>query len=517
MAEQEVNDLFAKLSREELENETYKMIKHLKFLKKKNSEMLDALKQTEDKLMVQIQKNEELQNENETLQSQIESKASQSSDSILQLGSLSLENIGKRFTSILNQKLDNRFSFETNLDEISIEPQEYSEENPEISLLKAQINQLKQSLLKSQQSEQAIREFSATLQTKIENQEYKFEEMNKLKSELEMSQQQNKQFTEECEELRKIVKSLEEELKKTKQAASEMKAQFSTLQLASTDLQELTLKHSELKEQNEKFKSDTIQAQVKQQELERQIEQMTASLKKSIRTDQEKDEQIFGLQQQIKEMGNEKSDLELQINGYKKLIDGHESEIQSLRKEKVELETRLNSSPGTQATEARVEKMQRLIEKSNALYADMQLKAAKSEERVRQLEIQIHNEKKRGSPLMKLLTPIGNYLLYDGGTFTQLNSLDINHLQIQTFDFNSYNSNSLDNSNRTDIETETDNSDNNLNEKYEYLQSVVLRYFRSDQKVQNELMPVILSLLNLSDFEMRKLMSGNTKGYFSFF
>ena len=54
-------------------------------------------------------------------------------------------------------------------------------------------------------------------------------------------------------------------------------------------------------------------------------------------------------------------------------------------------------------------------------------------------------------------------------------------------------------------------------EKYEYLKKLIIQYFRSDQKIKTQLAPVILNLLNISQFEIKKIMSGNNSGIFSFF
>ncbi|KAK8866249.1 hypothetical protein M9Y10_009208 [Tritrichomonas musculus] len=526
------NNPFSKFNREELEDQALKSLKYIKNLRKQNTEILEVLKQTEEKLLVQIQENDELKAENQKLQAKSSSDSGISSltsspSSPLAAATLSLGNIGRKFTAILNQKPDINLTLNLQIDEFSINAdlannESNGEELPQVTLLKSQIAQLKQSLSKSHQNELSIREFASTLQTKLENKEYQEEELNSCRDQLKESQNR---FDEVCiknENLLQKVELLESELNQVKKNSSEIQSQFSSLQQSSSDLNQLMEKYSTLIEQHETLKSDTIQQRIKIQESQRQIEQLKESLKKSMRMDQEKDEQIRQFSQQIKENENEKTDLKHQIEGLTKLISIRENEIRSSQQEKESIIERLNSGKGTIETEAKIQKMQRLIEKSNSLYAEMQMKASQYEERVHELEKQIHNDKikARGLPIMQVITPNGNFILYDGGTYGKFDSKQISDINdIQTFDFNSRpnvanQENSL---NRVDIGVLTSTSANEIEEKYEYLKKLVIQYFRSDQKIKTQLTPVILNLLNISQFEIKKIMSGNNNGIFSFF
>lgn len=521
------NNPFSKFTREELEDQALKSIKHIKSLRKQNTDLFNSLKQAEEKLAFQIQDNANLESENQKLQEKInsysDSNVQNTPSSPLHAATLSLGNIGRKFTAILNQKTESTLSLQAQVNEISIDPViTNDEDSPQVVILKSQISQLKQSLLKTQQSEITIREYASTLQTKLENKEYQDEELNTCKDQLKESQNLLDEKITENNNLSIKVESLLKELNQVRKNSNEIQSQFTSLQQSSNDLNQLMKKYSDLIEQHEILKSDTIQQRVQLQESERQVEQLKDSLKKQLRSEQEKEEQIRQFSQQIKENENEKNDLQHQIEGLNKLVSIRDIEIKSSKQEKELIIERLNSGKGTMETEAKIQKMQRLIEKSNSLYAEMQMKASKYEQRVHELEKQIHNDKikNRGTQIMQILTPKGNFILSDNGTYIKFDVTENTILNnILTFDFNSLkNGNNQKNSqNRIDIGILTHTSDNEIEEKYEYLKKLIIQYFRSDQKIKTQLAPVILNLLNISQFEIKKIMSGNNSGIFSFF
>lgn len=534
MSEEQENEVknnpFSKFAREELEDQALKSIKYIKSLRKQNTDLLNALKQTEEKLINQTQKNESLEEENQKLQEKLNSNSDSglmsTPSSPLAAATLSLGNIGRKFTQILNQKPDSTLSLNFNVFDISIIPEKTNdsdeEDSPQITFLKSQVTQLKQSLSKSQQSEITVREYASTLQTKLENKEYQIEQLDLCKDQLKKSQNDLEEKILENQKLSQQVESLQKELHQAQKNSNEIQSQFTSLQQSSDDLNQLMEKYSELVEKYETLKSDTIQQRFQLQETERQAEQFKESLKKSMKIEQEKDELIRQFSQQIKEKENEKIDLQHQIEGLNKLVSIRENEIKSSEQEKESIIERLNSGKGTMETEVKIQKMQRMIEKSNSLYAEMQMKASKYEQRVHELEKQIHNDKNknRGSQIMQILTPKGNFILSDNGTYIKLNVNDnLNSNNILTYDFNlPKNVNIHENSSdRIDIGVLTHTSDNEIEEKYQYLRKLVIQYFRSEQKIKKELTPVILNLLNISQFEIKKIMSGNNNGIFSFF
>ncbi|OHS97657.1 NAC domain containing protein [Tritrichomonas foetus] len=485
-------------------------MKYIRALRKQNTDLLTALKQTEQKLLYQEHHNDELQEEIQKLQNQ--QTPSQKGAALPSLGNLAgnlgnLGNFSKKITAIFDQK-NTSFSICSEIEQISIEPDQISIENhdeqetpqilslkSQISTLNNQINQLKQSLSNSQQSELTIREFASTLQTKLENKEMLAEDLSTCKNKLNESLQNIEKSEQEIERLKEKIEFLQKELEKANNYTNEIKTQNSSLQMASSDLQQLMNKYSELAEQHENMKEETIKNRIQQQEFERQIENLKESLKKSIRTEQEKDEQIRQLTQQSKELDSEKYGISQQVDALQKMIKFKENEINELKEESQKVIDRLNAGKGSIETEAKIQKMQRLVEKSNTLYAEMQQKAANYENRVHELEKQIFKEKTKGKPIIQIKTPKGSFVLCEGGTYSKC---ELKNKTVTCYEI-------FDRSKRMNKESMTDITTKNDEEKFEYLKKLVFQYFNSDSKIKNQLMPVILGLLDLRDEKFGRL------------
>ena len=490
---------YEKLSREELEEHSKRNIRYIKTLRNQNSELIDRIKEAESRLEEQQKINSELQAEIEKLQES--QKFSQ----------ISFGNISKKVTQVLEKipfqqhggSVELKFA---KFEDVSIEPIENSDENesPKVISLQAQVSQLKQSLQTAQNNEKAIKEFAASLQTKLESKEIKIEELNDLKLQLNDSNRFLEESNNENESLKQKIARLQNELSNEQSKRNEIQQKLPGLQHASQDLQQLMTKYSDLVEQFESMKHETIKQRVKQEELERQNDQLKESLKNSIREEQEKDEQMRQSIQKNKEIESEKIDIQRQIDGLKKLVEVKDNEIESIKKENLLIQERLNSGKSSLETETRIQKMQRMVEKSNTLYVEMQQRANKSEERVRELEKQIYTQKKKGEPLFQVSTPNGLFLLYDSGSYMKINDGQI------IKNIKHYHLNAQDNQVKIDISVTADLINDPYQEdesKYEYLQNLLRQFFKSNQKIKNELTPIILNLIGLNENEVKHTMN----------
>ena len=475
---------FSEWPREKLEEQVIKGLKHIKALRKQNTDLMEAAQKLENRLNEQIQITGELADENERLQ-----------NSHKQTG-FAIGNIGKTLTSMIKGS-HHDLILEQDKETITIEAVK-CDESPEVISLRAFVKQAQMQASESQQNEKTIREFAESLQKKMEQREVVLTEAT---SKCEAQRRENGKLQLELEEARRTGAELKAKIERLEAALAEaqsLAAPAFELASANTNLEKLAAKHSELVEQHELLKNETIEARVAREETERKNEQLKESLKKAVRANKDKDDEIHALKQRLIDVKDERGEIGQQFDGLRELVSVREREISEMKAQITELTDRLNTGRGSVAVEAKVSQMQRMIEKSNELYADMQERAAKDAARVRELEVQLHSAKSPGNPLFNVETSSGEFVLCENGRWFRGHS--------------SAASLTLNTGSHSDKDTQTETTTNNN----EYLKTLIVKFFRANSKAQRELMPVILDVLGVSAAEKHSLVY-KPRGPFSFF
>lgn len=484
---------FSSLPREKLEEQLIKNLKHIKLLRKENQELAVTAKDLEDKFNEQLQMNDDLQLRLQEQQ---------------QRPNISLGNIGKTLTSIIGQK-KSELQFCGPVESITFESTLIgNDESPEVHLLKVELNNTKNNLEIAQQNEASIREFATSLQQRFEESQNNIEHANKVNKTLYAENNELKEqlaaISNASVDLNTKIEILKQQLKSKENEVMMMNIKMPDLQTTTSDLKQLMQKYNDVAEQYETLKADTVQLRISSQESERQTEQLRDALKKSMRSDKQKEEEIISLKSQVRDAEDSKNEVQQQYDGIKELLSVKDQEIKNLQNQIRDLQNKLETGKGSIEMENKVKRMQKMVEKSNKLYAEMQEKAMKSDERVRQLEILIHKQHTCGDPIFSVMTPKGNYIICTNGTCYE----GIGNGTISSFKC-------IDSIQLSDKNVQTDKIVNDEENKNEYFEQLVVQYFRADKKTKSQLIPVILKFVNVPEEEIQEILGANNR-YFPF-
>jgi predicted nuclease with TOPRIM domain len=149
-------------SREKLEDQMLQLLQQYKALRKQNDEFRSAIKDLEGRLNAQTLANQELQDENQRLQSHS--------------AAFGITSIGKMVTSMMSRHAL-ALEFSSGLSEVSVPPIEGNEDSPEVLQLKTLVRKLTAEVEMSKKNESAIRDFAAVLQAKAERKEADLESL----------------------------------------------------------------------------------------------------------------------------------------------------------------------------------------------------------------------------------------------------------------------------------------------------------------------------------------------------
>jgi hypothetical protein len=185
-----------------------------------------------------------------------------------------------------------------------------------------------------------------------------------------------------------------------------------------------------------------------------------------------------------------------QIQGMDEILGLKEQEIATLKKEIVALDNRLQTGKGSSDIETKLAQAQRMLEKSNRLYVEMQAKAAQSESRVRELEVQIHQLTTTAEPSFQIELPMGSIMLCANGRYYRGRT----NGKVQQF-VCAEKMRTTETYVQTELFAEP--------EKDEYLKQLLLQFFRGDDRLRAQMAPIILGFLGVSDTEVRAIVSGD--------
>jgi len=472
------------MSREKLEEQMIKNLKHIKLLRKQNQEYLDEVKRLEDTILLLNQENEKLNN------GYISQNASP----------LSLKGLGKTLSSMFDQK---KCEFSFIYSEFSIEP-EIFDETPQYRVLKTESVVLQEKLTQSLKQEHLFKDFSEKLQKDLENRTIKLSELQesnqKSLNEIHQIKDELIQANIKCKALKTANDKLEEENKQKSANITNLSKQLAEITDTLRQLQMLNTNHNVALEQFEKMKAETIEMRIKVQDSDRQIEQLRESLKKSMRSDKEKDETIHILKSKLKDLDEDKNSVQNQVFGIQELLKNKDKEIAGLKQQIIELNERIVNGVPSQEAEIKTQKMSKMLEKSNSLYSEVREKATLYENRVKELEILLHNSKKIGKPRFKIILPDQSYVLFDNGLYSDGQA----YQNIETYTIGYHKKNAS-----------TQMNSSNSSESDKYVTNLMKQYFVSSDKIRVEMSPVIMRALGFSNEEINSIASPK-KGFFSF-
>jgi DNA repair exonuclease SbcCD ATPase subunit len=480
------------LSREKLEDQTLQLLQQYKSLRRQNDEFRSAIKDLEGRLNAQILINQQLQDENQRLQSRA--------------GAFGITSIGKTLTSMIGRR-SVAPEFASGLGSVSVPPIEGNEDNPQVLQLKSLVAKLMEDVAMSKKNESAIRDFAAELQAKSERKET---DLESLQGKLRSVREENSRLV--CElatsdgqidTLNRRIGHLEVELAEFKTVS----AQVGGLIEANSDLQELSVKYHRLLEQYDFLKDEMVQLRVAKEETERQNVQMGELLKKSSAASKSQESEVHRLSQSLQDLGEERAQLEMQLGSLKELNAHQDSEIQAMRRDVQELEERLEKGKSSLAVEAKMAQVQKMIAKSNEMYAAMYERAGAADARVKELEVQIHQLTEMAPPTAHFLSPIGEFVLCANGRYFKGQAPET----VQTFVCREQEH--IDHK-----QTQAELAGGEEKERDHYLRQLVLQYFRADEKARKPMTTVILGVLGLDEVESRAILSGErTRNRFTFF
>ena len=156
----------------------------------------------------------------------------------------------------------------------------------------------------------------------------------------------------------------------------------------------------------------------------------------------------------------------------------------------------------SEETENKVKKMNQMLEKSSTLYAELQEKHSKLEQRAKDLEIKLHQAKVPGLPIIKFVGPKDFYVLFDNGVFQE----------------------NIDNSSETTkVVTYVDSKKKDKSTQYEengqtmsYSEHLMRNYFLSDENARKDISAILMKMLNFSDDEIKRETMKKRSGFHLF-
>jgi DNA repair exonuclease SbcCD ATPase subunit len=405
--------------------------------------------------------------------------------------------------------------FVSDIYSFSVPPLERTDDSPQILSLKAVIDKLELQLRNAAANEAAMREFVSSLQQKLEGKEI---QLSSLQRNLDSLSLENSDLNlslvstgSKIQHLHSTIDSLKSTLETTESELSALRsisAQLPELQSANATLQSIAAGNNELTEQCERLKSEIVESRIARQECDRQVEQLRDSLKKAMRIHKDKDDEIHTLKQTILDLRDEVSQMAQQFDGVREMVSARDREILTLRQEIAARDDRLERGKGSAAVELRMAQVQRMLEKSNALYAEMHEKATKADSRVHELEIRLHEAKANGAPFCKMLTSLGEFVLCENGRYfrgasradvprfvcTEAKSMAEKEVQV-------------------DVGVEGGKLAQNP-----YLRNLIVQYFRMEGRGRKQMVPVILGVLQVEEAEAQSIIAGeNGRSRFPFF
>lgn len=490
-------EVIASMPREKLEEQLMKNLKYIKILKKQSNEAVASVAELDNKLKNQIEENNKLidmvnrlQDENTKL---IETQKSNSQG-------FGIGNIGKTLTSIIATK-KNEYKLELKLDTTTLKPtiNENEDDSPQFKALKIEYDSLNQKFLKLSEEEKTLRSFSDSLQSKLENCEKEREslslQLDKIKEEYGKKTSDFDQLSEKFKESENKLSNTQKELAELKSNTQNMELKLPALLSAQAELKAVTESRNSAIEQYERIKDEVIGLRVKNDENLRQIEQYKDGLKKAMRIDKERDNEIHQLKNKITDNEIEKSDLQKQIEGYKSLQSNQDGREKELKDKIEELEKRLENGKASEEVEQKVKKMNKMLEKSNCLYAELQEKFSKIETRAKDLEIKLYKARVPGVPVIRFACQNTSYTLYDNGIFQE--KVDVSGVRTITC------------CDARKRDASTQNEEN----YYSYSEQLMRTYFLSDDSTRKDISVVIMKVLHFTDEEIKKETSRKRSGF----
>lgn len=236
-----------------------------------------------------------------------------------------------------------------------------------------------------------------------------------------------------------------------------------------------------------------LQSEINQKE--QKIIKLKGLLTRSMRSDKRREQQIESLQIDL-------SDRELQLESFNKELENNRAVIQKqtekialLEEELNELTNRLNTGVGNEAAQKHNERIKKMLEKSNTLYAELQSKYQK-------LSMDFEEEKKKnlrvGKP-QKVIVLNDDYriTLNDDGTYVVNKKVKDLPSGIEVYDFRKNN--------------KKQQAEQNFLKGY--LKRVVLEFFINDISTQQKLIPVILQLLDCPEEQILAAQRSYVEGH----
>lgn len=472
---------FSSLSRENLEDQLMKNLKYIKTLRKQIQEGIHSVEQLEQKNKEYIEENDKLVDKINMLTEENEKLRQNNAAAVI-------ENIGKTITSIIGQK-KNEFVISTKLDITNIVPyigNAGDSDSPQMKALKIELESMKQKINNLTQSESSSRQFSDVLQSKLEVSELAknsyLEKCNFLQQSLDKANSELNELNNLYKTTQNSLTALQQEFQQYRQKSSDIESQIPLLNATQQELKSAIEARDSAIAQYEHLKEEVISLRVTSEESSRQAEQLKDGLKKSMRNDKEKDEIIQKMKQKLEDAEIEKNDLLKRIEYINENQKDHTKREMQLQEQIKELQIRLVNGKASEETENKVKKMNKMLEKSNILYAELEEKANKSDARVHELEIQLHKAKVPGLPFVKFVGPRTTFVLYDNGVFQE--NADAPNAKTILFG----------DSMRNDVACQVSGE-----EASTYPEQLMRQYFMSSDDNRKTITPIIMRILGFDD------------------
>jgi chromosome segregation ATPase len=462
---------FADWSRERLEEQTLKSLKHIKQLRRQYAELHETAESLQQQLDSQISLTEDLQDENEHLKS---------SSNAFGIGAL-----GKTLGSIIGIRSQD-LTLSVNREPITIAPTATDDDSPQAVLLKNTLQATESQAQEARHNESVIREFASSLQTKYESREVA---MNALQQRYDEARSESDQLRSDLTDSKESIASLNDRIQTLESelaAARSTASHLVTLEHKAQTFEKIQKENAELNARIAALKQETMQLQIAQQETERQNCQLKDSLERFIESDKAKETEIDGLTRSVSDLADQNYSLEAQFTGIKGLVSLKESEIARLTKSLSVLEERLDKGKGSAAHEAKSAQVSKMLERSNALYAEAAERAANFENRVKHLEVQLHAAVTPGKPALQIRTAHKTFVLCENGRFFEGKSEGV--LEVVCVEKEGV---------EKGVQVDSEGA--------EYLKGLVVQFFRASGKARLAVLPVVLGFLGLDAREVEEI------------
>ena len=494
-------EVLSSMPREKLEEQLIKNLKFIKSLKKQNLEAIASVEELDNKLKNQIEENNRLVDIANKLQEENDRLLMEQQKSSNSTAAIAITNIGKTISKVISQKKNDEMKLDIGMDITTISPtmqNDNDEDSPHIKALKIELNSLQTKLNSSNENEQKMKQQIIDIETKNKENENKI--LN-LQEAYDKYLKENDKLNQENNELKIKLKNIEEQFSNLKVNSSVMESRLPALIQAENDLKQVTESRDSLNEQYEKIKNEVITLRVKNEENERQINQYKDGLKKAMRVDKERENELHQLQNKIADLEIEKQDLLKQIENYNTYNNSQDSRENDLKEKIKMLESRLETGKASEESENKIKKMNKMLEKSNVLYAELQEKYAKIEQRSKDLEIKLHHAKVPGIPIIKFIGPKSFYILYDNGIYQE----NIDNSSVSKT-VNYYDS----------IKKDKGIQPDENGPFFSYSEQMMRTYFMADENTRRDISPVLMKILQFTDDEIKKELTKKKSGFHFF-